>query len=104
MSKINPIITAELRALEKRVSLGEISYGRMVEIFNERMEEHASQFKQDEQSDAVEFSEWLHKNECIKRDRTHPKYIGKWWSGFLSQYYTIQELYTLFKDEQLKKK
>jgi len=30
------IITAELRDLEKQVSLGEISYSRMIEILNER--------------------------------------------------------------------
>ena len=35
------IITAELRDLEKQVSLGEISYSRMVEILNEKADEYA---------------------------------------------------------------
>ena len=39
------IITAELRELEKQVAIGEISYGRMVELLNEKAEEYANQFK-----------------------------------------------------------
>lgn len=34
------LITAELRALEKQVSKGEISYGKMIEILNEKAEEY----------------------------------------------------------------
>jgi len=38
------IITAELRDLEKQVSLGEISYSRMIEILNEKAETHLIDF------------------------------------------------------------
>jgi transcription elongation factor GreA-like protein len=34
------IITAELRSLEKQVSLGEISYSKMIEILNEKAEQY----------------------------------------------------------------
>ncbi len=36
------LIVAEMRALEKQVNLGEISYSRMIEIINEKAEEHAN--------------------------------------------------------------
>ena len=39
------IITAELRDLEKQLSLGEISYERMVELLCEKADEYSQQFK-----------------------------------------------------------
>lgn len=42
------IITAELRAIEKQVALGEISYSRMVEILNEKAEKwHKSRIRKE---------------------------------------------------------
>jgi hypothetical protein len=80
------MIVAELRNLEKQVLQGEISYSRMVEIINEKME-----------SDAVEFAEWIAKHEFVKRTLTHPKNVGKWWSNVYCEYKTIEEVYNLFK-------
>jgi len=60
-----------------------------------------SQFKQDEQSDAVEFAEWLHGQNMVKATwRDSPR----WWCDTEQKSFTHRELYTLFKDEQLKKK
>lgn len=48
------IKTADLRVLEKQVSLGEISYSRMIEILNEKSDEYAMQ-------EAIGFAEWIEK-------------------------------------------
>ncbi len=41
------IITAELRDLEKQVSLGEISYSRMIELLNEKADKwYHSKFRE----------------------------------------------------------
>jgi hypothetical protein len=67
-----------------------------------------SQFKQAEQSDAVEFAEWLQEN---AEDLSKQQLKGDWYYIGLQKiltreqrYLTTQELYTLFKDEQLKRK
>jgi len=72
---------------------------------------YASQFKQDEQSDAVEFAEWITKGYYYwvpsEQKWTATSLIDasplKNYKAIKSRK-TTQELYTLFKDEQLKKK
>ena len=66
------------------------------------------QFKQDEQSDAVEFAEWLQEN---AEDLSKQQLNGDWYYVGLQKiltreqrYLSTQELYKIFKDEQLKKK
>lgn len=50
---------------------------------------------------AVNFAEWLSKNEWVKREKTHPKNVGKYWSHIHCEYKTINELYEMFRlDEQ----
>jgi hypothetical protein len=80
---------------------------------------YASQFKQDKQSDAVEFAEWIAKESGIeeiprlsKFEKLHNAEFN-WYSQRNRTYYgeqgkkcyfSTQELYKIFKDEQLKKK
>jgi len=52
---------------------------------------------------AVNFAEWLSKNEWVKRDKTHPKYVGKYWSNISCNYKSIDELYDLFIEDEKKK-
>lgn len=50
---------------------------------------------------AVNFAEWLSKNQWVKRLKTHPKHVGKYWSNIYCEYKTINELYEMFRiDEQ----
>ena len=50
---------------------------------------------------AVSFADWLSKNEWVKREKTHPKNVGKYWSNIHCEYKTINELYEMFRiDEQ----
>jgi hypothetical protein len=49
---------------------------------------------------AIEFAEWISLNQWFKRFATHPKYVGKYWSDFYSQFKTIEELYDMFLEEQ----
>lgn len=52
---------------------------------------------------AVNFAEWLSKNEWIKREKTHPSSVGKYWSHVHCEYKTIEELYELFLVEEQKR-
>jgi len=45
---------------------------------------------------AVNFAEWLSKNEWKKKAKTHPKHIGKYWSDIHCEYKTINDLYEMF--------
>ena len=65
------------------------------------MEEYASQFKQDEQSDAVEFAEWLAEKHYKMIDIN---FTGGYWKNENPRVFKTYDLHTLFKDEQLKKK
>lgn len=53
-----------------------------------------------ERETAIEFAEWLSKNEWIKRVRTHPKYVGKYYSYINCEYKNIEELFDLFKQRK----
>jgi len=52
---------------------------------------------------AVNFAEWLSKNEWVKRLKTHPKHVGKYWSNITCEYKTIEELYEMFRIEEQKR-
>ena len=52
---------------------------------------------------AVNFAEWLSKNEWVKRLKTHPKHVGKYWSNITREYKTISELYELVRTEEQKR-
>lgn len=53
------IITAEMRDLENQVSLGEISYSRMIEILNEKAYGwHKKQLDELKGQLPIEFIEW----------------------------------------------
>ena len=45
---------------------------------------------------AVNFAEWLSKNEWKKKAKTRPKHIGKYWSDIHCEYKTINDLYEMF--------
>ena len=46
--------------------------------------------------EAIEFAEYLSLNHWVKREKTHPNYVGKYWSDLHCKYKTIEELYTMF--------
>ena len=45
---------------------------------------------------AVGFAEWLSENEWEKKEKTHPKHVGKYWSHVICEYETIDELYDIY--------
>ena len=49
---------------------------------------------------AVNFAEWLSKNEWVKRTKTHPNKIGMYWSHKHCEYKPIGELYEMFIKEE----
>lgn len=49
--------------------------------------------------DAIKFAEWLSTNQWVKRTRTHPNKIGKYYSDIYCEYKTIEELFNLFLNE-----
>ena len=51
---------------------------------------------------AVNFAEWLAENEWVKRYKTHPKHVGKYWSNITCEYKTIEELYDIFRNDEQK--
>lgn len=51
---------------------------------------------------AILFAEWLSINEWVKRNNTHPKNVGKYWSDIHCEYRSIEILYVVF-DNELKK-
>ncbi len=62
------LIVAEMRALEKQVNLGEISYSLMIEIINEKAEEYATLKLQEKITEtnkawSVQCAEWMIKCE-----------------------------------------
>lgn len=66
------LLVHEMRALEKQVNLGEISYSRMIEIINEKAEEYANLTiqittlkLQEKHKDSAEIVDLL-KSYCIK--------------------------------------
>lgn len=48
----------------------------------------------------INFAEWLSENEWRKKNHTHPKNIGKYWSDLFCEYKTIDELFNLFKEKK----
>jgi len=58
------LIVAEMRALEKQVNLGEISYSLMIEIINEKAEEYATLKLQEYKNEQIKLS--LLKTDTIK--------------------------------------
>lgn len=56
----------------------------------------------DNRDTAIQFAEWLSKNEWVKRTATHPKNVGKYWSHIHCEYKTIEELFDKFLREYLK--
>jgi len=47
--------------------------------------------------DLVEFLEWFSDNRWVRRDATHPKHVGKYWSDVHCVYQTSEELIELFE-------
>lgn len=58
------LIVAEMRALEKQVNLGEISYSLMIEIINEKAEEYATLKLQEKDKEIEELKSKLFIEEC----------------------------------------
>ncbi len=48
---------------------------------------------------AIDFAEWLSKNQWVKREKTHPNKVGQYWSHVHCEYKTIDELFEMFKIE-----
>jgi len=48
---------------------------------------------------AIEFAEWLNKNQWVKKEHTHPNKAGKYWSDKWGEYMTIEELFEMFKNQ-----
>jgi chromosome segregation ATPase len=51
------------------------------------------------ESDAIGFANFLSDNEWRKRTATHHKYVGKWFCDFDLGYKTLEELFTLYKQQ-----
>lgn len=51
---------------------------------------------------AINFAEWLSKNQWQKRFKTHPNKVGMYWSDYVCEYKTIEQLYDMFLEYEKK--
>jgi hypothetical protein len=45
------------------------------------------------ENDSIAFANYLHVNQWVKREHTHPNKVGQWWSNEICEYKTIEEIY-----------
>jgi hypothetical protein len=66
-----------------------------------RMADYKELRKEFDEMAEIAFAEWLNNNEWVKRNRTHPKHVGKYFSNIHCEYKEIGELLEIFRLEKI---